>query len=273
MTGPPEICPAGSEEACSLHRYLDLGRVSEDPSNAVGSTVWHFSSLPSTNNLLQDLYRRGLAAHGAVVVADEQTAGRGRRGRRWSAPPGSGLLVSILLTPLAASESYALGVLAAREAIVRRYELDVRVKWPNDLLLDGRKVCGILVDRLDEGAVVGLGINTNMKTEAAVGVPVEATSLRAHRGAPVDHAELLVDLLARFEHWYAIARRHPTTIFREWRLSLDTIGQVVEVETPTERWTGRALDVADDGSLLVSNGKRTVRVYAADVRVKAANPL
>jgi BirA family transcriptional regulator, biotin operon repressor / biotin---[acetyl-CoA-carboxylase] ligase len=144
------------------------------------------------------------APEGAIAVAEEQTAGRGRLGRSWSAPPRTSVLVSINLRPQVEParlpELSLVAGAAAAEAITAETGLDPEVRFPNDLLIDGRKVAGILAEARDDRVVLGIGINANIPPE---GLPEPgATSLLAEAGAPVDRARLLAALLERLEAHY-----------------------------------------------------------------------
>lgn len=241
-------------------------------SGSIGGVVWYVPVIRSTNDALLAMPGLG-GGHGTVMIAGEQTAGRGRRGRTWDARVGSALLVSAVLTPIEVSEAYSIGALAILRTIEITLGIEPRIKWPNDVMIQGRKVCGILVDRTDESAVVGMGLNTNMCLDEVRRIGPQATSLVVEARQTVDPTALLEVLLDQLETLYENSRTSTGSIFQEWRGKLDTIGQEIEVQTATETWTGRAVDVAEDGSLLVTNDKRIVRVYAADVRVKVTDPV
>ena len=186
----------------------------------------------------------GLAL-GSVVVADHQTAGRGRRGRSWDAPPGSGLFATFVLVPSPVIV-FAAGV-AAAEACAR----GVRLKWPNDLVLDERKLGGILAEIRGDRALVGIGINLTWAPEGA-----------AMLGE--DREPLLNRLLPLVASW---AEASSPAVLQRWRELSWTLGQQVRVEIGGEVIEGLAEDVAEDGALLV--GGR--RVIAGDVtRVRPA---
>jgi BirA family biotin operon repressor/biotin-[acetyl-CoA-carboxylase] ligase len=182
---------------------------------------------------------------GSVVVADHQTAGRGRHGRSWEAPSGSGLFVTFVVEP-SPVVVFAAGV-AAAEACGR----GVQLKWPNDLILDDRKLGGILAEIRHEHALVGIGINLSW-------APVGAAKLEADRDALLDR------LLPLMRRWTAT---EPDAIIQRWRELSWTLGQTVRVELGGEVIEGVAEDVAGDGALLV--GGR--RIIAGDVtRVRSA---
>ena len=233
----------------------------------MGHTIHRYESLASTNATLRELLTEGRATHGEVVVAGRQTAGRGRRGRSWEAEAGSGLLVSVLLTPVEARVTYCLTSLAVRDAVSSMADGRASLKWPNDVLIGNRKVAGILVDLVTEGAIVGIGINTNMNRTELDRIGPEATSVAVETGRAFDHAQLLGRLIELLEEQYSRSRKSPDSVFREWRSALVTLGHSVEVETARERWVGQAVDVDEDGSLLVRHDERIERVYAADVRL------
>jgi len=246
--------------------HLSLLR-SEDGSH-VGNTIWHAESLLSTNSTLRELAANGWAGHGAAVWADEQTQGRGRLGRTWHSPPGGGLYFSVLLAGVETRLLYCLAALAVRDAVSEAWNLPCAVKWPNDILVGSRKVAGILIEQQPEGAIVGIGVNTNLSWAELVRIGPEAVSLSAATGLDIDHFHLLERLLRNLEAQYIRSRRSSDLVFQDWKTSLVTLGQTVEVQTTREKWMGLAVDVAIDGSLLVLNDKRLVRVYAADVRIR-----
>jgi BirA family biotin operon repressor/biotin-[acetyl-CoA-carboxylase] ligase len=165
--------------------------------------IFHYAErCDSTQRLL-----RSGDPEGAIAVAEEQSEGRGRLGRRWQAPRGTSVLVSILLKP--AVESPRLPELslvaggAVAEAIADETGLEPVIKFPNDVLLGGRKVAGILAESTDGRVVLGIGVNANQTAEQLpAGAQTEPTSLRLELGRPVDRAALLAAILLRLEHAY-----------------------------------------------------------------------
>jgi len=168
-------------------------------------SIHRFDSLSSTNDLALGLD----APEGTVIMAAEQTAGKGRLGRKWSSPPGEGLYLTIVLRPpLPPDKMWQMAVvisLAACEAIREVAGLDAKIKWPNDILIGGRKVCGILIEGRQSAAgsqqsvVAGIGINVNNQ-----GFPPElnATSLALELGRPIPIFEVEEALLSRLEFRY-----------------------------------------------------------------------
>jgi BirA family biotin operon repressor/biotin-[acetyl-CoA-carboxylase] ligase len=221
-----------------------------------------FASLDSTNRRALDAARAG-APDGLVVVADEQTAGRGRLGRRWEAPPGSSLLVSVLLRD---SGDPARAVMAAGVALAAAVEdvagIEAGLKWPNDLVVDDRKLAGLLAEAEGDALVVGAGCNVNWDS-----FPEE---LRATATACNLEADHLVDrdaLLDAFLDRFAAALGAGGRVVDDYRKRLVTIGRTVRVEPVRgDELVGTAVAVADDGALVVRDGAGTDHtVVAADV--------
>jgi len=188
-----------------------------------GSRFVYLESVGSTQDVARTL------PIGSVVMADYQTHGRGRLSHRWDSPPGSALLVSFVLQPNPLL-SLAAGI-AAAEACGR----GVRLKWPNDLLLDSRKVGGILVEASPSRAVCGIGINLSW-------APEDAAKLDEPR------AELLERLRAAMERW---ASAPAAEVLARWRELSDTIGQKVRVELPDRIVEGTVQDIDEVGNLVV----------------------
>jgi BirA family biotin operon repressor/biotin-[acetyl-CoA-carboxylase] ligase len=208
-----------------------------------------FDSLDSTNRYLLDEARRG-APEGLVAVADYQTAGRGRRDRGWVAPPGASLLVSVLLRPSRAPErtplvAMACGV-AMAEAVARVGGFTPGLKWPNDLVVNDRKLAGILAEADGEAVVVGAGVNVEWR-DFPPELAETATACNLEAGHAVDRRELLVAFLRELDRRYASLEDTPT----EYRRRLVTLGRRVRVERPGEDLVGLAVGVGEWGELLV----------------------
>jgi BirA family biotin operon repressor/biotin-[acetyl-CoA-carboxylase] ligase len=215
----------------------------------VGRRIAVWNRVASTNDLAARA-AGSTANEGLVVLAEEQWAGRGRRGRRWAAPPRSSLLMSILLYPPAHLGATpwltALGAVATAEVVAEATGLDVRIKWPNDVRVDGRKVAGILVER-GAGAVIGIGLNVNIPP-GPQGFPEDlarlATSLQILCGEPLDRSELARSLIRRLDHWYDQGLTGGAeTLSSPWRTRSEHLGQEVRVTTPAGSFTGRLADL------------------------------
>lgn len=268
------------------------------PTVHFGQAVLHFPSVGSTNDPARTQALAGMA-EGLLVLAEEQTAGRGRHGRRWEAPYSSSILASLLLRPtfLPPERAFlltALAALAMAEAVNGQTGLEVELKWPNDVLAAGRKVCGILVElgasagdsqgpaegggepgpgRLD-WAVVGWGLNVNVDFSADPELGSRATSLAEAAGRPFLRLPLLFACLERLEtHYEALRAGWGEEIWTGWRARLGLLGREVTVSAPEGTFAGRALDVAADGALLVQREDGQVeRVLAGDVLVEGRTP-
>jgi BirA family biotin operon repressor/biotin-[acetyl-CoA-carboxylase] ligase len=186
-----------------------------------------------------------------VIVADYQSAGRGRLGRHWLAAPGDGLLFTVML---AGTEPRWIVPMSAGLALVDALSLsgvDAQLKWPNDVLIDGHKCAGVLIEgRILDGTdwlLLGIGLNVRSSDPT---LPA-ATYVDVHTRRPVAREDILVDLLARLEWWLDQARIDSARVREAWASRLCTLGEDVAVATPTGTIRGVADGVADDGALLL----------------------
>mgnify|MGYP001115218533 CR=1 FL=1 len=221
-----------------------------------GENVHVYERVGSTNDVLKEMATQG-APEGTLVIADEQTAGRGRMGRAWVAPPQSSLLMSILFRPALLPQQVYRLVMACGLAVAEACEAEegippVEVKWPNDLLIGGRKFTGILPESAFIGeqlawVVVGIGVNVNQTFEASDALAATATSLRAVSGHEHNRAALLAHILERLSHWH----RHllDDALPDAWRGRCMTLGQRVRVGTPQGVLEGLAEAVDENGML------------------------
>lgn len=232
----------------------------------------------STNADVMDLARQG-ELEGIVVVADHQTAGRGRAGRAWEAPPGSSLLMSVLLRPPAAVvEACTMAVaVAAAEAVEVVAGFAPRLKWPNDLVWPGdataadRKLSGILAEADWPPAggervavVVGIGINVSWPADLPDALADVAIACNHVTGQDVDREDLLVAALQRLDHHYGslVATGDPAPLLDAWRARSATLGRQVRVELAGEDVEGTAVDVTEDGHLVVATRDGARRTFA-----------
>lgn len=232
-----------------------------DPARQIGHAVEFHAEIGSTNDRARTaLHEPG--GEGLAVVADLQTAGRGRRGRTWISPAGANLLFSVAwrlrIAPRLAGLLGVASALAVRDACASSApDAGLAIRWPNDLVdRDGLKVAGLLVETALEGgelaeAVVGIGINANwLPDEMPPEIAVKATSLQALGGAPVDRVALLGDVLAALDAEATALERGELPLAR-LRASSWLDGRLVAVDTGSETITGLAVGIADDGSLLL----------------------
>lgn len=235
---------------------------------------WRIVRVSSTGSTNADLAAAALAGEpdGAVLVADEQTAGRGRRGRSWQAPAGSSLMFSVLLRPTVvplARRGWAGAILglAVTEGVGAAAGLQAVLKWPNDVLIGTAKVAGVLAELVDGAVVVGTGINVSQR---AAELPVDTATSLALAGAPgVNRDRLLgaiLDVLAGLlDRWEAAGGDVVASGIRSTYLDrLATIDSPVTVHLPGDRLVrGVATDVAPDGQLVVACDDGQVRRFAA----------
>ena len=233
--------------------------------------IQYYEELASTNLKALELAKQG-AAGGTVVVAARQTAGRGRMRRKWESPEGKGLWFSMILRPTIAAEYCAqitlLAAVAAAQALQRLTDKNFSIKWPNDIMLDGKKICGILAemalaaDGSIEYAVVGIGININMSSED-FGALLTATSLYLATGIEYEHEQVLKAFLDEFDllysHWHCCGF---ALIRQDWLDYSCTLGHKVTVrDNDTEIYSGVAEDMDDYGSLLVRNAAGKIESF------------
>jgi BirA family biotin operon repressor/biotin-[acetyl-CoA-carboxylase] ligase len=222
-------------------------------SSRIDWSVRRFEELDSTNRWLMDAARSGSAGAGSVCVADFQTAGRGRLGRTWEAPPGSALLCSILLQP--DLPPHRLHLATAAVAVAGAEVTGAGVKWPNDLVVEDRKLAGVLAEAEPPWVVVGIGLNLTAAPPGA--------AMLAELGDSRSRDEVLDALLAALAplvgDWAAVAA--------EYRRRCVTLGRTVRVELPdpADSFSGVAADVDDDGHLLVETEVCLKTVAAGDV--------
>jgi BirA family biotin operon repressor/biotin-[acetyl-CoA-carboxylase] ligase len=245
------------------------------------SAIRILDSCPSTNDEAMAWGRRG-AADGACVAADEQTAGRGRRGRGWHSPPGRNLYASLVVrcAPQSAGLLALLGALVVRDAAAALLAADerARIKWPNDVLIDGRKVAGVLAEWVagpPAFGVVGVGLNVNGAAgDLPAGLRRPATTLQQALARPVERSALLADLLQHFDRWRGRLDSAPATIVAALKRHCSTLGRRVRVLPPgAAAYTGLARDLDAAGHLVVRTEQgRDRRVLAGDVDLLPAGP-
>jgi len=239
----------------------------------IGQEVSCYPILPSTNDVAKHKAKEGVK-EGTVIVAEEQTAGRGRIGRSWLSPRGSFAISVILYPPLAYLPSLIMvASLAVAYSIEQVTGLKAQIKWPNDVLVNGKKVCGILVesdvrgDKVDY-AVIGIGLNVNLKLADFPEITPTATSLSQEMGKDVSRRDMVRSLLAQAEKLY-LALAAGDSVFRRWRDRLVTLGKKIQVSSGETIYKGTAESVAADGSLLLRQPDGSLlKIVAGDVTLR-----
>ncbi len=245
-------------------------------SGELGRKIHSFAELPSTNDEAHRIAELG-ALHGEVVIADVQTAGRGRRGRSWVAPKGKALTMSVVLRPsLPPSRAPELTLVAAVAVVEAARELgapSARIKWPNDIECRGRKLAGLLTELRAEPdrirhAVLGLGFNISMEMhDFPEELRATATSLLVESGEKTARPVVCARLLEHLEEWLSLHETEGFGPVRErWRELSSTLGHKVRITGEGQPIEGDAADLDEDGALLVRGpGGQVVRVVAGDV--------
>jgi BirA family biotin operon repressor/biotin-[acetyl-CoA-carboxylase] ligase len=244
----------------------------------MGRIIHSYEELPSTQGVARDLALGG-CPEGTVVLAERQTEGRGRIGRPWSSLP-QGVAMSVVLRPETEPEKASVFPLLAGVAVAESVSsvtgLRARLKWPNDVLVQGRKAAGILaelsaeLDRINH-LVLGIGINVNARAwQMPSDMAAEATSLRAESGTHVSRIDLVRVILTELERYYDILlRRGFEPVRQAWKTLGATLGARVLVERGGKELEGTALDIDRQGALILEarDGTR-VRVTAGDIRLR-----
>jgi BirA family transcriptional regulator, biotin operon repressor / biotin---[acetyl-CoA-carboxylase] ligase len=260
----------------------------------IGRRVAVWNRVKSTNDLALAACASA-ANNGLVILAEEQTAGRGRRGRSWTAPPRSSILMSVVLFPPAGAPTgcgsawlTALAAVATAEVVTEWTSRAAAIKWPNDVRLDGNKIAGILVERAAltpahpasssdlrgadtaGAAVVGIGLNVNVSRDwLPLPLSAAATSIQIERHSAVDRSLLARDLIRRLDSWYALwCSDGPRALSGAWRSFSEHLGTIVRVTTPGGQKVGTLvdLDLCDGVSLAVETKKSAIEYAGGAAR-------
>jgi len=241
-----------------------------------GSAIVCYDETDSTNRQARELARNG-AAHGTLVIAQRQTQGRGRRGRSWISPAGEGIFMSLIIRRADAQGAARLSLviaLAAARAIAAETGLDAKVKWPNDIVIGGRKVCGMLceMDFMQDGSLAvtaGIGINVH-QTVFDEEIARTASSLDLLSGRRIDRSALVLAFLREMEAAAALEETDGEAFMRAYCGYSATLGSRVQVIAQDSTYTGMAEGITDSGTLIVrADADGQLReVLAADVSVR-----
>ena len=240
-------------------------------------SVYHYDAVDSTNTQCRRLAAEGVV--NAVVTADCQTAGRGRMGRSFQSPAGKGLFFSILWRPDCAPEELlpltALSAVAVCRAVQRVTGVRPQIKWPNDLVLSGKKICGILTEMstdLDSirYIIVGIGINVNTP-DFPEDIAATATSLYLESGKSWKRSELIAAIMKRMEQYYEIFLKTAdlSGLKEEYESKLANLGRQVKVLAPKQEYCGICRGITDGGELLVEREDGSIsQVMSGEVSVR-----
>jgi BirA family transcriptional regulator, biotin operon repressor / biotin---[acetyl-CoA-carboxylase] ligase len=241
----------------------------------LGKDIRCFETLDSTNIRAKTLLKED-ARHGTVVIAEEQTAGRGRVGRAWNSEKGKNLTFSAIIQPTMPSNKYGilslLAGVAIAEAVQKVTQLAPQCKWPNDVYIGSKKVCGILCEAVFTGGkppavVIGIGINVN-QNEFSPELQKIATSIFIETGKQFNRFEILGSILQSMEHWLNILEAGDTaTIISTWRTFSYLKGREITIDHFGRLTKGIAGDICDDGGMMVHADGQDIKVMAGDINV------
>ncbi|WP_312339754.1 biotin--[acetyl-CoA-carboxylase] ligase [Anaerospora hongkongensis] len=247
-------------------------------SHSLGRQIHYFSDVGSTNNEAKKIAADG-CPEGTIVVAEAQTVGRGRLSRGWFSPYGKGIWLSVVLRPpfqpQQAPKCTLMAAVAVTKAIRGFCDVPCGIKWPNDILYEGKKLVGILTEMSAEMdainyIVIGMGVNVNTSAEEFPPELAEiATSILAVKNEPVSRLQLLCRILAELELIYQqVIREGFAPVLEEWKTLSVTLGQAVNVIGPDEQYSGTAVTIDEDGALLVETDMGLRKVIAGDVSIR-----
>lgn len=247
-------------------------------SKIIGQKIYYYDSLPSTQKTAKELALNG-AVEGTIVVAEEQTSGRGRMARQWHSPKGTGIWTSFIIRPnipiQKAPQLTLLTAVAAVRAIDSLLDVDIHIKWPNDLLINGKKVCGILTELQAEenqiqSIIIGVGINVNQSAnDFSNELRTIATSLSIESNRTVDRAKLLQEFCYQFEKFYETYIKYGfEPIKMIWESYALSIGKRITARTLNGTYTGIAVGINDEGVLKLRTDDGKIReLYSADIEI------
>lgn len=249
----------------------------------IGKTIHCFSEVASTNDVAKNMAAIG-AEEGTVIIAETQTQGRGRLGRKWASPRGGMWLSTILRPKLSAKDIPKLTLmtsLAVARTISQLFNLETEVKWPNDVLINAKKVCGILTEANTRGGttnfvVVGIGINANIELDSLPKqVRENATSLKHELKRNINREQFIRILLEKIEYYYIMLTEGTfTPVLKEWKNLCGFLKSYVEVTIGEEKIEGWALDVDESGALILRLRDGTLRkVLSGDVCITGSREL
>lgn len=236
----------------------------------VGREILVLESTASTNDAAWE-YASRADSDGLCIFAETQTAGRGRRGRVWHSGKNDSLLFSILLQncPLKADILTLASAVAAAECLTKQYPLNLQIKWPNDVLIENRKVCGILTESRKVHSqscfVIGIGINVRQKRDffASLQLDTPATSLSIETDTVVDRNELAVSVLNSLDHWLSICRYAPQQVGQVWKYYNRQIGSQIRLLENQQECEGTCLDIDPAKGLVVQLNHGPIRLFHA----------
>jgi BirA family biotin operon repressor/biotin-[acetyl-CoA-carboxylase] ligase len=254
--------------------YEDMKNVLEKSfaSSLIGKQVYHYKSVTSTMIVGRKLAKEG-AYEGTIIIADTQTSGRGRLDRTWLSPENN-LYMSIILHP-SLSDLPKL-IMVASVGIVKAIKqvsgLGASIKWPNDVLINGKKICGILIENEIEGttvnfSVIGIGVNIDLDTSACIEIASTATSLKQESNKIFSKIEVATAIIAEINKQY-LSSKSNMSVYYEWRDYMNIIGKSIKIQSGQDIVQGTVEDVNDRGSLILRHGDGSLlEIFSGDVTI------
>lgn len=247
----------------------------------IGREIYYFKEVTSTNDQARRLALKGIS-EGTIVIAEKQRRGRGRRGKRWLSPKG-GIWLSVILKPqirpFNAFKLTFVTAVAVAKAIKKMFKLDAQIKWPNDILVQGKKICGILTEVDTTGncihfIIIGIGINANVGMHLfPKHLQYNVTSLKRELKEDIDRAAFVKVLLTTFERYYKLFLRSGfETILNEWLALNCVLGKYIEVLSSEGTYQGKAVNIDKNGALMVKLDDGTIKkVVSESIILKRLN--
>ncbi|MBU3111864.1 biotin--[acetyl-CoA-carboxylase] ligase [Clostridium lacusfryxellense] len=245
----------------------------------IGKNIIHYESISSTNSKAKELAEMN-EEHGTVIVSEEQTLGRGRLGRNWVSPKYKGIWMSIILRPNIITQNASLITLVGAAAVqraIKKMGIETSIKWPNDIVIDSKKVCGILTEMSGEidhinYLIMGIGINVNLEEED---IPIElkesATSLKLETGKYIDRKLLLANILNEFEDLYNdfVLNGNIKETIDICREKSILIGREIQLVNRGKVKIAKAVDISDKGELIIENDQGIIEhIVSGEVSIR-----
>lgn len=239
----------------------------------IGRQFIYVQHVESTNSFLMD--SKEFKIDGTVVLAEEQTKGRGRKEREWLSQPEQNLTFSILLRKVDGKKINIINLgtsLAVAQSIENLFQLNTSLKWPNDVLIDGKKVSGILLESTSKGSdldkvVIGIGINVNQSNFPGKYL-IEPTSIRKEFKSKVSREKLLSEVLNQFEEVLLQIEEHPEEVLDDWKERCNMIGEKIKIECEGKNRFGIFEDIDENGFLILKTADKTEKIHFGDVSLR-----
>ncbi|NLV87894.1 MAG: biotin--[acetyl-CoA-carboxylase] ligase [Tissierellia bacterium] len=274
-----ESVPSKGYRLVSLPDILSYEEIKEYlKTDFMGRSIYYFNSIDSTNKKAKEIAQD--EQEGTVIIAEEQTAGKGRMGRSWVSPKGKGIWMSLILKPtmepMKVPKLTLIGAAAVHKAL-ENMKIKAQVKWPNDILIDGKKICGILTEMSGElnmvnYVIMGIGINVNLdEKDIPDQLKDKATSLKISTGKEINRKELTANILNEFEKLYISFKEKDqmNEVLKICRENSILLGEEVKIIRGNDVRIGKAIDINENGELLIKfEGDKVESIIAGEVSLR-----